>query len=101
MDGHDFGAAFFRNNQTFVQGQCTCAASAFGIATATSVINQNSAHHLRRDSEKMRTVLPTHVPLVHQSEKGFINKSRCLKRVPGRLLSHVSPSQSVKLLVND
>jgi hypothetical protein len=47
------------------------------------VINQNSPHHLGRDSKKMGAVLPMHIPLANQSQKGFINKSRCLKRVTG------------------
>src|SRR4029077_21208527 len=101
MDGDDFGTAFVRNNQTFVQRQCTCTASAFGRATTTSVINQNSSHHLRRDREKMRAVLPMHVTLVDQAKKGFIYKSRCLWRITGRFPLDESPSQPVKFFVNN
>ena len=75
MDSDDFGIALVRNNQPFVQRYRTSAASAFGITATASMINENSAHHLRGYTEKMRAVLPMHIPLVDQSKKGFINKS--------------------------
>jgi hypothetical protein len=101
MHGDNFGAAFFRNNQTFVQRQCRFAGSAFARAASTSVIDQDSPHHLRRDTKEMCAALPMHVPLVHQAKKSLINKRGCLKRVTGRFPSHVPPCQSVKFLVND
>jgi hypothetical protein len=48
------------------------------------VVDENSTHHLRSDSEELRLVAPVDAVLLGQAQIGFVDKR-------GRLESVVSP----------
>src|SRR5215211_7622617 len=67
---------------------------------AAGIINENSTHHLRRDGEKVRPVIPFNISLIDESDKCFVDQCRSLKRVAGSLAIHVVVSKTVELAVD-
>ena len=65
------------------------AAAAFYGTCGARVIHQNVAHHIRRDGEKVRPVLPTNAVHLNQPEEHFVNQGCGLQRVAYALLVHV------------
>ena len=57
-----------RNLQAFAPLRCI---------SRSRMIDKDTAHHLRRDSEKVRTALPIHI-LIDQSQIRFVDQGRAL-----------------------
>src|SRR5215472_2911064 len=74
--------------------------SAFDVVTS-GVLHEDAPHHLRRHREKMRTVLPLHLFVVHQSRIRFVDQGGGLQAVAWPLAAHVMASQAPELVVND
>jgi hypothetical protein len=65
------------------------------------IIDQNSAHYLRRYAEKLRSVLPFRFSLRCQPHIGFMHQSGSLQRVAGALLPQAMGCQPVKFPVHE
>ena len=64
------------------------------------MINQNSAHHLRRHTEKVRSALPIYRMLFDQLEISLMNQSGGLQSVVASLMTHVASGQTAQLPVD-
>jgi hypothetical protein len=62
-------------------------------------VNENAAHDLRGDGEKMRAIPPVGAPGVHQAQVGFMDEARALQRGVAAFLAHVRPRQPTQLVV--
>ena len=49
------------------------------------MINEDAAHHLRRDPVEVRAAPPVDVPLFDEAQVGLVHERRRLQRVPGAL----------------
>ncbi|HYS27743.1 MAG TPA: hypothetical protein VEP46_19175, partial [Vicinamibacterales bacterium] len=76
------------------------AASALHVM-ASCMVDQDAAHQLRRDGEKMCAILPLHPVVVHQAHVGFIDQGGRLEAVAGAFTSHVAVRQETKLRIDD
>ncbi len=74
--------------------------AALNTPTAPSVFNQNSPHRLRRRGEEVPSIVPGLRFSAKQSQVSFMNQSRRLQRVLGRLKSHLSRRKSSQLFIN-
>jgi hypothetical protein len=74
VNAHHFGAALIGNNQGIVQRHDSGSAAPLRITTIACVINQDSPHHLRRNAEKVRSVLPPYIPLIDESHESLIDQ---------------------------
>ena len=96
-----FLAMLHRNHHGFVQLYHRQPAAPFPGATAARVVDQQTPHHLRRDGEKVRPVLPAPVSLVHQPEEGVMHQDGGLHGAIRPLGIHASRRQPVQLIVNN
>jgi hypothetical protein len=64
-------------------------------------IDEDMAHHLRRDAEKMRAVLPLHLLPFNQTQIRLIDEGGRLQHVTRPLTGHVGRSQPVKLSLDE
>src|SRR5688572_18177219 len=80
-----------------MNGACT----SFGIQVAASIVDKDAAHHLRRDGEEVRAVIPFHIPLIDKSQERLVDEGRSLKRVAGPLTVHIVMGQTVELTVDE
>ena len=76
------------------------AAAAFQVM-APGMVDQNAPHHLGRNGEKMGTILPLHVLVIHQAHVGFVDQSGGLQAIAGAFASHVAARQAVEFVIND
>jgi len=63
------------------------------VVVGTGVINENPAHDLRRDTVKMRSVLPARILPIRQPQVSFIDQRPRFERVLRILTPHGSPGQ--------
>src|SRR5918993_2740058 len=65
------------------------AAALFGLLLAR-VIDEDAAHHLRRDAEEVRPVLPLHLRLIDEPQVGFVDERGRLQGVALSLAAQVA-----------
>ena len=53
----------------------------FGRLAFAHVVDEDTPHHLRRDTEKLRAVLPRHTILTYKADVRLVHQRRGLKRV--------------------
>ena len=58
-------------------------------------------HHLRRQTKKVRPVLPIHTGLLDQPEIGLMHQGRCLQRVIGPLAVQKSVGLAPEFIVDN
>ena len=63
-------------------------------------VDENAAHHLRGDAEKMRAVAPLYAPLIDETEICLVNERRRLQRVSLIFASHGSRGLTMELVVD-
>src|SRR5215510_10856209 len=68
--------------------------------TPPGEIHQNPPHQLRRHAEKVRAILPLHLPDIHQLQVDLVDERRRLQRVIGTLCRHVTARYAVQLSVD-
>jgi hypothetical protein len=64
------------------------------------VIHEDAPHHLRRDAEELRAVLPLCAVLIDQPQVGFVNECGRLQRVIGALTPQVGLGPTMEVLVD-
>jgi hypothetical protein len=64
------------------------------------VIDEDSAHQLCSDSEKLRAVLPPCTALVHEPEVYLVDERSRLKGMADRFTAHCARCTSVELVVD-
>jgi hypothetical protein len=74
-------------------------AGPFGHLSAPRMINENPAHHLRGQREKLGPVFPRQVSLVDKSKIRFVDERGRLQRVARPLASEVGASPSAQILI--
>jgi hypothetical protein len=67
----------------------------------TGVIDEDAAHHLRRDAEEMRSILPVALVLVDEPDEDLVNQGRRLKGVIGPLLPKLPRRDLSELRVDE
>src|SRR5580698_8826180 len=68
---------------------------------AAGVINENPAHELCGNGEKMRPIFPTHAFVVDQPKIGLVDESSGLQAVPRLLAPQVVTSEAAEFVVNN
>jgi hypothetical protein len=68
---------------------------------APGVIDENSAHHLRRDAKEMRAALPIDVPLVDKPQVYLVNQGRWLQGVVGALFPKLPRRNAAEFRVHE
>jgi hypothetical protein len=63
----EFGRASFRKEKTFVEGNLLPTGAALNTKAGPRVVNQNVAHKISCNSEKMSFALPAHIFLYRQA----------------------------------
>ena len=76
-------------------------AAAFETLAASSVFNQNSAHCLCRRGEEMRTTIPVHRFVCHQSDVRFMDKRGRVERLARLFLAHPVACQPTQLRIDE
>ena len=76
------------------------AAAALQVVTPR-MLHQNAPHHLGRNREEMRAILPLHALVIHQAHVGFIDQRGGLQAVPRALALHVAARQTAQFVIND
>src|SRR5215213_5272985 len=74
--------------------------AAFGVVTPR-VVDQDTAHRLRRCRHEMGAVLPVHALVIDQPQVGFVDESRGLQAMAGALAPHVVVRQTTEFVVDD
>jgi len=75
-------------------------AGPFGHLSSSRVINEDPAHHLRGQREKLCPVFPRHVSLVDKSKIRFVDERGRLQRVARPLASEVGASPPAQILIH-
>jgi hypothetical protein len=65
------------------------------------MVHQDSAHHLGRQGEEVRSILPIGVTLVDESEVRLVDQGGRLQNVPGPFVSKSGRRPAAQLLVDD
>src|SRR5438876_6947662 len=71
--------------------------SAFKTVLVARIVQQDTAHDLRRNAEKMRAILPMNLLLIDKPQVGFVYQSRRLQRVIAILAPHIAVRQAMQL----
>jgi len=69
--------------------------------TGPCVVDEDAAHHLRRDSEEVRPILPPDTLLTEEPEIGFMDQCRRLERVVRALAAKVRGRSASKFAINE
>jgi len=64
------------------------------------VVDQDSAHHLRSDTEEVRTILPVDLALVEEPQIDLVNQRGRRQRVIDPLVSELPCRNPPKVLVH-
>jgi len=88
------------HDDRFVERDMPHAATALDVV-ASRMLNKDAPHQLRADGEKMRTILPLHPGVIHQSHIRFIDQSGCLEAVARTFTSHIAMGEAMELRVDD
>ena len=75
-------------------------ATLFG-QVAARVIYQQAAHDFSHCAEKVRAVLPVHLPLIHQLQINLVDQRRRLQRVIGALVFQAARRQPPQFIIDD
>src|SRR5689334_11582874 len=65
------------------------------------VIDENTSHHLRRDSKKLRPILPAHAVLLGKFQEKLVDECGWLQRVFASFSAQVGDGEAVQLVVNE
>src|SRR5262249_49223891 len=65
------------------------------------VVYQNAAHQLSRDPEEVCPVLPAHILLIYESQVGFVDQRRSLKRMARSFPTHVVTRKAPQLFKDE
>ena len=101
VQGYEILSPLRRYDQTFVKRCLPRSASSFLIAAGARTLDQNSAHHLRRNGEKMSPVLPLDLLAVNEPDIGFVDEAGCLQSVTRLLPGHVAAGEPAQRLVHE
>jgi hypothetical protein len=67
----------------------------------TGVIDQDPAHDLRRNTKKMRSILPIDLALVDEPDVRLMNKGRRLQGVVGPLVPKLARGHAAELRIDE
>jgi hypothetical protein len=83
-----------RNDGGFIEIHAHRAMAAFLRAARPRGVHQNAPHHLRRNREELRALLPLYFRHIHQSQIDFVDQGGGLQRVVPPFAFHVAASQA-------
>ena len=63
----------------------------------TGAVDQDPAHDLCGDTKEVSPVPPIDLPLIDESQVGFVDERRRLQRVPGPLATQLAPGDAAQL----
>ena len=66
----------------------------------TSVVHEDAAHDLRRDTKEVRAMLPVFIFLPEQAQIHLVDQGCRLQRVPDALLPHIAVRHPVQFGVD-
>lgn len=72
---------------------------AFLPVAADGVVDENAAHHIRRDFNKLRAVDVSSFFLLTQPQVSFVNQRRRLQSMVGALLPHVKRREPFEFVI--
>ena len=81
IQGQNVDSTSLRPEEHLIQRHALRIAAALAIRTAARMVYQNSAHHLRAEGQKVRTVLTLDAAGSNQLEVGFIGQGSRLQRM--------------------
>ena len=84
IERHQIAGSIGTHDGDIVEGDVLHTRPALYVMAA-GMIDQYAPHHLRRNREEMRPILPFHALVVHQTHIGFIHQGSRLERVAGAL----------------
>lgn len=64
-------------------------------------VDQDAAHQLSGNREKMRAILPIDLGAIDQPDVDLIDKCCCLQKMPGSFARHISPRGPMQLAVDE
>jgi hypothetical protein len=85
----------------FIQGHTAHTLAPFVRAMTTSVVDEDAAHDLRRDTKEVRAILPIDLALVDEPEVRLMNQGRRLQRVVRTLAPKLACGHPAKLRVDE
>lgn len=98
VEGH-FGNG--GDSDVVFNGENLDVAAAFLGALVAGVVDENSAHQLRGDAEKVGAALPVHAGLIHQLHVRLVNERGGLQGVVATFAAHVVGGDSPEFRVDD
>jgi len=69
-------------------------------AAFAGIVDQDAPHHVGGHAEEVGAIAPLHSALIDEAHIGFVHQRCRLKRVPRRLVPHVSGSETAKVVVD-
>ena len=73
-------------------------AAPFGGGARPCPVDQHSRHNLGRNREEVGAIAPVYIAGIYQSQVGFVDQGRSLKRVAGTLPTHVTACDAPELI---
>jgi len=95
------GVHWIDDRHRLVEGHAPLIFPAALFATPRAcVFHQNLPHHVRGDSDELRTIVPYGRLVGHEMQVGLMNESRRLQRMSGPLATQIRVRQPPQLVVN-
>jgi len=98
---HEFRIARWRHDHGFVQRDLARGAAPFPGASGQSVVDEDAAHHLGRQGEKVGAVLPWNAVDIHQPNEGLVDQGAGLQSVSLAFPRHITSGDALKLRMHD
>ena len=76
-------------------------ARAFGRAARARAVHENAPHHLRRDEEELRAILPHRALLIDQAEVDLVDQGGRLQQMPRAFAPQVRGGAAAQFLIDD
>ena len=96
-----FGAALHGPVDILVQREFLKIRATLSSPVRARVVNQDTAHHLRRDAEEMGAVLPVDPRLIDQPQVSLVHQGSGLQRVIGAFAAQVVGGKAAQLIVDE
>ena len=84
----------------FIDRHATHTVAPLARVVTTGVIDQDPAHDLRRDTKKMRSILPIDLALVDEADVRLVNKGARLQGVVGPLVPKLARGHAPELRID-
>jgi hypothetical protein len=100
VEGEDFFITLWSESDGFVEFDSTRPTAAFLAFPLSGVIDQDSAHGLSADGEKMGAALPIDTGLVDEPQIGFVHQGGWLEGVIGSFVAEMACREGFEFVVD-